>query len=260
MIEEGQKFTFSNFSFPNESGRQYGGPDTPEWNTWKIRSFNVIREAMSDESPARNLVQSGIDTHTNGYYADNFNFAKDSIMKALSIALKSIEDDVFDEARKHEAKSSSKVLSNKIFVVHGHDDNLKVEVENFVTEIGLEPVVLHRQPDQGQTIIEKFEKHSDVGFAFILLTPDEVAYLADQETLEDSKRKKEWRARPNVIFEFGYFVGRLGRERVCCLYKGDVTLPSDLSGLLYKRIASTIDAEGISILRELKAAGYQVRI
>ena len=147
-----------------------------------------------------------------------------------------------------------------MFIVHGHDHAFKTDVENFLREIGLEPIVLHKKPDEGQTIIEKFEKHSDVGYAFILLTPDEIAYTIDQDSAEDSRRKKEKRARPNVIFEFGYFVGRLGRNRVCCLHKGDVSLPSDLSGLLYKKIDKSVESEGLSILKELKAAGYQIHL
>jgi predicted nucleotide-binding protein len=116
--------------------------------------------------------------------------------------------------------------NKKVFVVHGHDEIAKTNLEIFLHEIGLEPVVIHRQADEGLTIIEKFERHSDVGYAFILLTPDEIAYIKADESKEDNERKKESRARTNVIFEFGYFVGKLGRSRVCCLYKGDVSLPS----------------------------------
>ncbi len=121
-------------------------------------------------------------------------------------------------------------------------------------------MVLHRQPDQGRTLIEKFEHHSDVGFAFILLTPDDVAYKAEEHALPDDRRKKEFRARPNVTFEFGYFVGRLGRGRVCCLIKGEVARPSDIEGLVYKSITDSIEGIGYSIIKELKAAGYTIKI
>src|SRR5690606_32465068 len=117
-------------------------------------------------------------------------------------------------------------LSNRVFVVHGHDDARKNELEGLLREMGLEPIVLHRQPDEGQTIIEKFEKHSDVGFAFILLTPDEFSFLASQRNLPDSERVLEARARPNVIFEFGYFVGRLGRANVNFPSFSDIGLSS----------------------------------
>jgi len=148
--------------------------------------------------------------------------------------------------------------SKKVFVVHGHNEVVKTNLEVLLNEIGLQPIVLHRQADEGLTVIEKFEKHSDVGYAFILLTPDEVAYLKADEAKNDEDRKKELRARPNVIFEFGYFVGKLGRSRVCCLYTGDVTLPSDVSGMIYKKFNASIDEVAYSIIKDLKASGYSV--
>jgi predicted nucleotide-binding protein len=148
--------------------------------------------------------------------------------------------------------------SKRVFVVHGHDEVAKTNLEVFLHEIGLEPVVLHRQADEGMTVIEKFEKHSDVGYAFILLTPDEVAYLKADAEKPDDQRKKENRARPNVIFEFGYFVGKLGRARVCCLYTGDVALPSDVHGMIYKRFGNSIDEVAYSVIKDLKASGYAV--
>ena len=155
-------------------------------------------------------------------------------------------------------QSAVQSRSKKVFVVHGRDEIAKTSLEVFLHEIGLEPIVLHRLADEGMTIIEKFEKHSDVGYAFILLTPDEIAYLASEETQPDELRNKEKRARPNVIFEFGYFVGKLGRSRVCCLYTGNVTLPSDVSGMIYKRYENSIEEVAYGVIKDLKASGYTV--
>ena len=146
--------------------------------------------------------------------------------------------------------------SKKVFIVHGRDEVSKTNLEILLKEIGLEPIVLHRQADEGQTVIEKFEKHgSDVAYAFILLTPDEIAYLSNEDSLPDNERKKEKRARPNVIFEFGYFVGKLTRNRVCCLYTGDVEIPSDLKGLVYKRYHNSVEEVAYSIQKDLKVVG-----
>jgi Predicted nucleotide-binding protein containing TIR -like domain len=153
---------------------------------------------------------------------------------------------------------SPQLRTKKVFVVHGRDEMAKTSLEVFLHEIGLEPVVLHRQADEGMTIIEKFEKHSDVGYAFILLTPDEVAYLASEEEKPDGERRKEFRARPNVIFEFGYFVGKLGRSRVCCLYTGSVSLPSDVSGMIYKKYERNIEEVAYSVIKDFKASGYAI--
>ena len=175
----------------------------------------------------------------------------DSIMERLEIIALAA-----GQAAQVTSQQGSK--SNKVFIVHGHDEVAKTSLEVFIRENGLEPVVLHRQADQGQTIIEKFERHSDVGYAFILLTPDEVAYLVGEEGKADSERKKELRARPNVIFEFGYFVGKLGRSKVCCLHTGGVSLPSDISGMIYKAYNENIEEVAYSILKDLKAAGYSL--
>lgn len=148
--------------------------------------------------------------------------------------------------------------SKRVFVVHGRDEAAKTSLEVFLHEIGLEPIVLHRQADEGLTIIEKFEKHSDVGYVFVLLTPDEVSYLSAEESKPDADRNKEFRARPNVIFEFGYFVGKLGRSRVCCLYSGNVSLPSDVSGMIYKKYEKSIEEVAYGIIKDLKASGYAI--
>lgn len=148
--------------------------------------------------------------------------------------------------------------TKKVFIVHGHDDAAKASLESFLREIGLDPIVLHKQADEGLTVIEKFEKHSDVGYAFILLTPDEIAYLNTGDNGADADIKKERRARPNVIFEFGYFVGKLGRSRVCCLHTGGVSLPSDVNGMIYKSFSKSIGEVAYDIIKDLKVAGYKI--
>ena len=129
----------------------------------------------------------------------------------------------------------------KVFVVHGHDIELKNDVELFLKSINLEPIVLHRQLDEGLTVIEKFEKHSDVKYAIILLTPDDIGYPREENDKKEKDRKLELHARQNVIFEFGFFVGKLSRKNVCCIYKEGVTLPSDLNGLIYKQVNRSIE-------------------
>jgi predicted nucleotide-binding protein len=119
---------------------------------------------------------------------------------------------------------------------------------------------LHRKPDEGLTILEKFEKYSNVGYAFILLTPDDIGYLEEKHQEKEKDIEIEHRARQNVIFEFGYFVGKLGRNRVCCIYKEGTTLSSDVSGLLYKKVRKSIEEVGYSLIKELTTAGYKLDI
>lgn len=261
LIKEGESFSFNNFCLENSRySYEFGGSDTPEWSTFKIRVENIISTLVAENSPAMKLVQDGIKVRTDGNGPDRFDIAKGNLIKALKIVLATLENDVYGELKQIKSEAKSPLLSNKVFVVHGHDQGIKTDIERFLHEIGLTPVVLHREADQGATIIEKFEKHSDVGYAFILLTPDELSYTIDQIDIEETKRKVEYRARPNVIFEFGYFVGKLGRSRVCCLHKGDVIIPSDLDGLIYKKINDSIDSQAYSIIKELKAAGYNIKM
>jgi predicted nucleotide-binding protein len=118
--------------------------------------------------------------------------------------------------------------TREVFVVHGHDGEAKESVARFLEKLGLVPIILHEQPSQGRTVIEKFEISSkNVAFAVVLLTPDDVGGTTDEAT--DLRP----RARQNVILELGYFMGRLGRTRVCALYKGGVELPSDFQGVVY---------------------------
>lgn len=157
-------------------------------------------------------------------------------------------------------KSIDKQQDNKkVFVVHGHDIELKNDVELFLKSINIEPIVLHRQLDEGLTVIEKFEKHSNVSFALILLTPDDIGYPESESEKKENERKIEFRARQNVIFEFGFFVGKLSRKNVCCIYKSGVTLPSDLNGLIYKQVNKTIEEVGLFLMKEMKNAGLQVK-
>ena len=141
--------------------------------------------------------------------------------------------------------------TRRVFVVHGRDEAAKEAVARFLTKLQLEPIILHEQPNQGRTIIEKLEGSADVDFAVILLTPDDVGHLADGS--DDPKP----RARQNVIYELGYFIGRLGRSRVCALHKGGVEILSDYEGVVY---VSMDDPQGwqLHLAREIKSAGIDV--
>ena len=118
--------------------------------------------------------------------------------------------------------------SNRVFVVHGHDNEMKQAVARTVERLGLEAIILNEQPNHGRMLIEKIEHYSDVGFAVVLLSPDDTGYL-NACGLEAARV----RARQNVILELGYFAGKLGRERVMALHRGGIEFPSDYDGVLY---------------------------
>ena len=139
--------------------------------------------------------------------------------------------------------------SRKVFIVHGHDGEAREAVARFLEKVDIEAIILHERASQGRTIIEKIEDHGDVGFAVVLLTPDDEG-RANGGTLHP-------RARQNVMLELGYFMGRLGRKKVCALKRGDVELPSDFAGSVW---VSMDDGPGwkLSLARELDAAGIDI--
>ena len=149
--------------------------------------------------------------------------------------------------------NSSKAVDSSntnIFIVHGHNVAVQQSVARTLEKLGLNPIILSEQPNAGNTIIEKFEVNSDVGFAVILLTDDD-----EGKSKTDIDLKS--RARQNVILELGYFIGRLGRKRVLSLYSEGVELPSDIHGLLFIPIDKA-DTWKFALVRELKEAGYNV--
>lgn len=141
--------------------------------------------------------------------------------------------------------------STEIFIVHGHDEAAKEGVARFLEKLGLRPIILHEQANAGLTIIEKFERYSNVAFAVVLLTPD------DKGAAKDSTHDLKPRARQNVILELGYFVGKLGRSAVCALHKGGVELPSDIQGVVYVDMDNA-GAWKIALAREIKEAGLPI--
>ena len=139
--------------------------------------------------------------------------------------------------------------NRKVFIVHGQDEGAKQAVARQLERSACVPVILHEQPNGGKTIIEKFEHNADVGFAVVLLTPDDI--------VTDQQGKLAKRARQNVILELGYFVGRLGRSKVMAIKKGDVDLPSDIHGVVWVEM-DEYDGWKVKLAKELKSAGYPI--
>ena len=156
------------------------------------------------------------------------------------------------ESQQKEALTDEAVVKNKrVFIVHGHDDLLKESVARLVEKIGLEAVILHEQANEGLTIIQKLEKQADVGYAIILYTP------CDEGRKKGSENSKP-RARQNVVFEHGLFMGKLGARRVCALRKSEVEMPSDAQGILYIEVKDGSNEWKHEVAKELKNAGYDV--
>ena len=152
-----------------------------------------------------------------------------------------------------EKRSVESQFSSQIFIVHGHDEALKEKVSTVLRKLGLDPIVLNEKANQGMSILEKIEKHGNVGFAVVLFSSDDIgASKADH-----SAAKYDDRPRQNVLIELGYFWGKLGRDRVCLLNGIGDSLASDLKGLGYTSTQSG-DSWKFELARELKAGGYNI--
>ena len=143
------------------------------------------------------------------------------------------------------------IESNKVFIVHGHDNNTRNEVELLVKQLGFEPVVLFKQPNMGDTIIEKLLREGrEVVFAIVLYTKCDEGKAVEETVLKP-------RARQNVVFEHGLMCGILGRKNVIALVEEEVEVPGDLSGVVY----ITLDVAKrwqFDVAREMKACGLNV--
>jgi predicted nucleotide-binding protein len=190
---------------------------------------------------------------------------------------KDVTDLFITSAPTTEKKAKRRTIKN-VFVVHGRDHELVNELKTMLEGFGLNPIILHEQPGGSRTIVEKLERYSDVGYAFVILTPDDVGCEAplfskipkelipfidlkpyDLNLVQEFLKSFKSRARQNVVLEFGYFIGLLGRDKVCCLHKGNVELPSDMQGIVYIPFKESINEARKMIIKELSAAGYQIK-
>jgi predicted nucleotide-binding protein len=134
------------------------------------------------------------------------------------------------------------------------DHGVKEMVARFVEKIGFESIILHEQPSLNRTIIEKLEANSEVEYAVVLLTPDDRGGKRCE-----SYDQQSFRARQNVIFELGLFLGKIGRAKVCVLHERDVEILSDYQGVIWVELDSA-GAWRTTLAKEMKAAGLPVEM
>lgn len=166
-------------------------------------------------------------------------------LRSAKAVLETYLDEFSDEG---ETGSTANVGDySKVFIVHGHNGELRERVARIIERQGLTAVVLNEQSNQGKTIIEKLEIEGDAAGAVCLFT-------ADDEGKAQAEQSEKPRARQNVVFEAGYFIGRLGRENVAILVDKGIEIPSDLQGVVY----TGTDSWEFGLLKELKSMGYSI--
>lgn len=227
------------------------------WAHWSRPSWELPKELHETESLSYDLYKSVVDLGDDGYRVPfnlffqtiaNVNAAIDKFNDTFLPYFDKALDNILDAEKKLATTLEEHIMGNKIFIIHGHDNEMKKEVQLLLKRAGLDDVVLHEYPDKGRSIIDKLiEESSSACYVIALLSPDDE--LADGQT----------RARQNVIFEIGYFLGKLGKERVRLLKKGNIEIPSNLHGILYTSFDSAGSWE-IKLLKEIKAVGIEVDV
>lgn len=213
-----------------------------------------IEEIFKEIFPVRNLgnIDSflwGISASASFSTSQSLNYIKnmEQIKIYLEDYLKNYKNNTIEKK-----VEDGEMDNTKVFIVHGHDNESKQETARFIEQLGLEAIILHEQASKGQTIIEKIEENSNVGFAVVLYTPCDEGKAKNKEHLQN-------RARQNVVFEHGYLIGKLGRSRVCALVKGDLEKPNDISGIIYINIDNA-GAWKMDLVKEMHSAGYDIDI
>ena len=240
--------------------------ESPEFKAWKMKAENTLEKSYGVQSKELYKFKNIIffPRYVYATQSDEVDQCAKGLKEAkayFEVYLEEIEDDCAENASS-EVSGMSKNISDevtsaiknvnsarkkKIFIVHGHDDALKQEVARIIEKQGLEAIILSEQANGGKTIIEKIEENADVGAAICLFTKDD--YGRAKDASEDKLR-----ARQNVVFEAGYFMGKLGRGNVIIVADKDLELPSDMQGVVYTDAGDW----KTEVLQELDKIGYAI--
>lgn len=203
-------------------------------------SLNEINKTIS-QNPERLFTYSNKDLFSSDYARDITNEILNDAEKYLNLPQTGIVN------KNMNAGNNSK--SRRVFIIHVHDERLKLKVKDCLRKFNLEPLILSDQADNGNTLLEKIEQNSDVAFAIALYTPCDEGRKKDTDILRN-------RARQNVVFEHGMLIGKLGRENVCAIVDGEIEIPSDLNGQVYIKYSDS--NWEIQLVRNIKSSGIEV--
>ena len=217
----------------------------PLYDAW-MGEISIFNERHLKDHPLHDSIATACSQHNripSSYYKDMMGYLRALYTDAEFFATVPVLS---------QNNSEKSIMSNEVFVVHGHDEEAKQAVARTLEKLGFKAIILHEQPNNGRTIIEKFEDYADVDYAVILYTECDVG--RDKEMPVESER---YRARQNVVFEHGFFIGKLGRDHVFALVKGDVETPGDISGIVYTPMDCN-EAWVVNLAKDMKSAGLPV--
>ena len=230
------------------------------FQTWRRKFSQFLDQYLPGESATLNRKLTHFVFSTHRGETDTQRFWREdgeTIVSYIDSLILDLENDEYEVPELEEEASSlgdsenqTDIDRERIFIVHGHDSEAKERTARFIEKLGFKPIILNEQASRGLTIIEKIEKYSNVGFAIVLYTPDDLGNTQSEATSGNLLP----RARQNVIFEHGFLIGKIGRENVVPLVAGNLELPNDISGMVY---ISDKDWQ-VDIAKEMKDAGYPI--
>ena len=238
-----------------------------DFYTWNDYNSEYLKQSFSKEDNEYKRNYDNIGTYIFGFLgsrpspAEELKKLKDKINEKVSnlkklraktelLKISSTKVDT-DKAGDTPKESAIQLDKSQVFIVHGHDEAAKAKTARFIEKLGLNPIILHEQASGSKTVIEKIEAYSNVGFGIVLYTPCDIG--AKNEDKPELKK----RARQNVVFEHGFLIGKIGRNNVCALVKGDIETPNDISGVVYVKMDEE-DAWHLKIAKELRNSGYKI--
>lgn len=241
FIAQGEKIKTEEYH-PAQGGFPFAYVSGPQYDQW-MAEINIVNERMLSNHPLKESI---------GLMCKKKDDDPRACDKMIGYLRAVANDDEFWDSIKVKTKEGGKMSNKKVFIVHGHDKMAKIEVARFIEKFGLEAIILHEQPNSGKTIIEKIEANSDVQYAVVLYTPCDMGRAKEEGVNEEKER-----ARQNVVFEHGYLIGKLGRDKVSALVKGDIEKPGDISGVVYISMDDA-GAWKTELAREMKSIGLEV--
>ena len=219
-----------------------------EYETWETKTGIFLKDKFGEKSP---IYKRFSDIIFYSLYSSGFTRACRDALPTIEGYLEDMEEDMKDTPANNSLDTSTHSTNtdfSQIFIVHGHDGEKKEAIARLIEQQGIHPIILSDEVNSGATIIEKIEKHANVGAAICIFSPDDIGKSKKENVEQD-------RARQNVVLETGYFMGRLGRDRVIILSNGDLEFPSDLQGIVY-----TGAEWKIKVLKELRNIGFDVSL
>jgi predicted nucleotide-binding protein len=223
---------------------EHGGSN--EYDLWHASNRRLFRSLLAFAEASEAYLRAA---YRRTFVADVIPGLRLRCIEAELQALESLAEGLRETDLSPQLEQPHPLADGRVLVVYGRNREAKERVARFIMKLGLEAVLLDEEVARGRTLIEKLEAQSPVDFALVLLTGDDIGALGSEP------ERLRPRARQNVIFELGYSIAKLSRERVCALYEEGVELPSDFRGVEYQPLDGA-GAWKARLAKELHAAGF----